>query len=102
MKRLGKVSHYAKQGLLIVRTNWVPSLNDPVVDKKLNFIGIVKDVFGPVKMPYVAIKPKVKDPEKYVGEVLYVDERRKRKKERNERDKKKKGGKKQMRRKFKS
>ncbi|AEC51265.1 H/ACA RNA-protein complex component Gar1 [Pyrococcus sp. NA2] len=77
MKRLGKVSHYAKQGLLIVRTNWVPSLNDPVVDKDLKFVGIVKDVFGPVRMPYVAIKPKVENPERYVGQILYIDERRK-------------------------
>ncbi|AHF80068.1 Gar1/Naf1 family protein [Thermococcus paralvinellae] len=79
MKRLGKVSHYAKQGFLILRSDWVPSLNDLVVDKNLQTIGIVKDVFGPVKMPYVAVKPKVKNPEKYIGQVLYVDERKRRK-----------------------
>ena len=80
MKRLGKVSHYAKQGFLIVRTNWVPSLNEPVVDKDLRPVGIVKDVFGPVDYPYVAVKPRVKDPERYVGALLYVDKRRKDKK----------------------
>ncbi|AFN04850.1 H/ACA RNA-protein complex protein Gar1 [Pyrococcus furiosus DSM 3638] len=93
MKRLGKVLHYAKQGFLIVRTNWVPSLNDRVVDKRLQFVGIVKDVFGPVKMPYVAIKPKVSNPEIYVGEVLYVDERKRKespKKNKEKRMKKKK------------
>ncbi|NJE07723.1 H/ACA RNA-protein complex protein Gar1 [Thermococcus sp. M39] len=79
MKRLGKVSHYAKQGFLILRSDWVPSLNDPVVDTNLQLVGIVKDVFGPVKMPYVAVKPKVKNPEEYVGQVLYVDERKRRK-----------------------
>jgi len=76
MKRLGKVSHYAKQGFLIVRTNWVPSLNEPVVDKDLRLVGVVKDVFGPVDYPYVAVKPRVKNPEKYVGTLLYVDKRR--------------------------
>ncbi|HII60708.1 Gar1/Naf1 family protein [Pyrococcus horikoshii] len=80
MKRLGKVLHYAKQGLLIVRSTWIPSLNDPVIDKDLKLVGIVKDVFGPVKMPYVAIKPKVENPEKYVGQVLYIDEKRKKRK----------------------
>jgi len=80
MKRLGKVSHYAKQGLLIVRTNWVPSLNESVVDKDLRPVGIVKDVFGPVDYPYVAVKPRVKDPERYVGALLYVDTRKKGKK----------------------
>ncbi|ASJ10162.1 H/ACA RNA-protein complex protein Gar1 [Thermococcus sp. P6] len=77
MRRLGKVSHYAKQGFLILRTGWVPSLNDRVVDKGLTVVGVVKDVFGPVKMPYVAVKPRVKNPEDYVGAVLYVDSRRK-------------------------
>ncbi|AJC71816.1 MAG: H/ACA RNA-protein complex protein Gar1 [Thermococcus sp.] len=83
MKRLGKVSHYAKQGFLIVRTNWVPSLNDRVVDKDLTFVGIVKDVFGPVKAPFVAVKPRVKKPESYVGSVLYVDNRANNKARRN-------------------
>ncbi|WP_297462983.1 Gar1/Naf1 family protein [Thermococcus sp.] len=77
MRRLGKVSHYAKQGFLILRTDWVPSLNDPVVDKNLTVVGFVKDVFGPVKRPYVAVKPRVRDPENYVGALLYVDSSRK-------------------------
>lgn len=88
MKRLGRVSYYAKQGFLILRSNWVPSLNDPVVDKDLQLVGIVKDVFGPVKMPYVAVKPKIKAPEKYVGQVLYVDERKKRKRDQKRKAKK--------------
>ncbi|WP_456368065.1 Gar1/Naf1 family protein [Thermococcus sp.] len=75
MKRLGVVSHYAKQGLLIVRTNWVPSLNEPVLDKELKPVGTIKDVFGPVHHPYVAVKPRVKEPERYVGAVLYVGKR---------------------------
>ncbi|QDA31918.1 H/ACA RNA-protein complex protein Gar1 [Thermococcus indicus] len=77
MKRLSKVSHYAKQGFLVLRTDWVPSLNDPVVDKKLTVVGVVKDVFGPVKRPYVAVKPRVKNPESYIGALLYVDSSRK-------------------------
>jgi RNA-binding protein len=76
MRRLGKVSHYAKQGFLIVRTSWVPNLNDRVVDKNLSIVGIVKDVFGPVKAPFVAVKPRVKNPSDYVGAVLYVDTRK--------------------------
>ncbi len=79
MKRLGKVSHYAKQGLLILRSSWVPTLNEPVVDKNLRLVGTVKDVFGPAKMPYVAVKPRVRNPENYVGELLYVDRSRKKK-----------------------
>jgi len=81
MKRLGRVSHYAKQGFLILRSSWVPSLNSHVYDKNLKLVGIVKDVFGPLRAPYVAIKPSIKKPQSYVGEILYVssDEKRKRK-----------------------
>jgi RNA-binding protein len=76
MKRLGVVSHYAKQGFLIVRTNWVPSLNELVIDKELKPVGVVKDVFGPVDHPYVAVKPRVKDPERYIGALLYIGKKR--------------------------
>ncbi len=88
MKRLGKVSHYAKQGFLILRSDWVPSLNDRVIDKKLTLVGTVKDVFGPVKAPYVAIKPRIKNPEEYIGEVLYVDVRKSKSGRRNVKGKK--------------
>ncbi|MCD6558438.1 H/ACA RNA-protein complex protein Gar1 [Thermococci archaeon] len=87
MKRLGKVSHYAKQGFLIVRSDWVPSLNDVIVDRDLKVVGIVKDVFGPVKMPYVAVKPRIKKPEGYLGTILYVDTRKRPKKEGRKRGK---------------
>ncbi|NJE05024.1 H/ACA RNA-protein complex protein Gar1 [Thermococcus sp. M36] len=93
MRRLGKVSHYAKQGFLILRTDWVPSLNDPVVDKGLTVVGIVKDVFGPVKRPYVAVKPRVRDPEGYIGAVLYVDTKRKKVRQNRSARKRAKGGK---------
>ncbi|NJE60504.1 Gar1/Naf1 family protein [Thermococcus sp. 21S7] len=93
MRRLGKVSHYAKQGFLILRTDWVPSLNDPVVDKKLTVVGVVKDVFGPVNRPYVAVKPRTKNPENYVGALLYVDTKRKKSKPGKAGKRRMKGGK---------
>ncbi|ACJ16726.1 snoRNP component [Thermococcus onnurineus NA1] len=92
MKRLGKVSHYAKQGFLILRTDWVPSLNEPVVDKNLTMVGVVKDVFGPVKRPYVAVKPRVKNPGEYVGALLYVDTKRKKTKPNHGKKRRAKGG----------
>jgi len=76
MRRLGVVSHYARQGFLIVRCEHVPELNSKVVDKNLNFVGVVKDVFGPVASPYAAVKPRVKKPEDYIGVFLYVESRR--------------------------
>jgi len=44
-----------------------------VFDKKAQEIGIILDVFGPVRNPYVAIRPKKEfDAKKIVGQVLYV------------------------------
>jgi len=44
-----------------------------VLDKKAQEVGTIIDVFGPVKNPYVAVKPKGKtDPHKLVGQMLYL------------------------------
>ena len=43
------------------------------MDKKAQEVGTIIDVFGPVKFPYVAIKPKRGyDPQKLVGQMLYL------------------------------
>jgi rRNA processing protein Gar1 len=44
-----------------------------VMDKKAQEVGTIIDVFGPVKFPYVAIKPnRGYDPQKLVGQMLYL------------------------------
>ncbi|MDH5771476.1 MAG: Gar1/Naf1 family protein [Candidatus Bathyarchaeota archaeon] len=42
------------------------------MDRKNQKVGTVKDVFGPVKNPYVSVKPDVGSPEKYVGKTIYL------------------------------
>ncbi len=61
---------------LIVRAEEkIPEIGDQVVDEELREVGVVFDIFGPVNKPYIAIRPSVKDPERYVGYVLYVRKR---------------------------
>ena len=44
-----------------------------VLDKKAKEVGTIIDVFGPVKEPYVAVRPKRDlDPSKLVGQMLYL------------------------------
>lgn len=44
-----------------------------VFDKKAQEIGIIIDVFGPVRNPYVAIRPNTGfDAKKIIGQVLYM------------------------------
>jgi RNA-binding protein len=78
LKRLGKVIHISKRGALILRTEKTPPMGRDaiVVDVKVNKVGTVLDVFGPVKQPYVAIRPfQKKNLEKFVGQMLYLYKR---------------------------
>lgn len=75
MRRLGKVLHISGRGSIILRTEKTPSIGKQsrVLDKKAQDIGFISDVFGPVKNPYVAIKPKKGvDTSKLVGQILYL------------------------------
>ena len=83
MKRLGFALHVV-QKKLIVRVDPVdegsrvrlPRLNSVVVNHKRMKIGDVIDIFGPVKRPYVVIKPfSGIDAKIQVGKKLYFEER---------------------------
>jgi RNA-binding protein len=75
LRRLGIVLHISNRGSIIVRTEKVPPIGNKsiVFDKRAQEIGIIVDVFGPVKNPYLAIRPQKEiDPKKFVGQVLYM------------------------------
>ena len=75
MKRLGKAVHLSRNRKLILRLEPgmdAPMLGETVFNSNLNRIGVVEDVFGPVRSPYVAVKLKVGDPLTYIGKPLYA------------------------------
>lgn len=75
MKKLGKISHISNRGRLIVRSNQTPGFGMAVFIQNQKRIGMVSDVFGPTKEPYISIKVSAKNskkPEYRVGETLYV------------------------------
>lgn len=82
MKRLGTALHVV-QKRLIVRGELVdgsetevPRVNSSVVDQKRTRIGRVFDIFGPVKHPYIIVRPnKGIDATAHVGKKLYVEEK---------------------------
>lgn len=79
MRRLGKVLHISNRGSIIIRTEKTPPVGRQtiVMDKKAQEVGTILDVFGPVKFPYVAIKPnRGYDPQKLVGQMLYLYKKR--------------------------
>jgi len=79
LRRLGKVLHISKRGSIIIRTEKTPPVGSKslVMDKNAQEVGTIIDVFGPVKFPYVAIKPnRGSDPQKLVGQMLYLYKKR--------------------------
>ena len=73
LRRLGKVLHMSKSGNLIVRLEQppVPAERTGVVDYKIKRIGTVNNILGPVKSPYVSVKPEATG-EGFAGRVLYL------------------------------
>lgn len=77
VRRLGKVLHLSKSGNLILRLEQspVPSIGSPVCDYKLRQLGMVNNVLGPVKSPYVSVKPAADVDGALGGRVLYLVEK---------------------------
>lgn len=75
MKRLGKAVHLSRNRKLILRLEPgmdAPMLGEIILNSDLNRIGVVEDVFGPVRSPYIAVKLKAGDPSTYIGKPLYA------------------------------
>lgn len=75
MRSLGKVSHIAKSGNIILKGTTMPRLYSIAFSKNSKKIGRIRDIFGPVSSPYISIKPTKKLREKelfsLVGKDLY-------------------------------
>jgi rRNA processing protein Gar1 len=69
--------HLSKSGNLILRLEetQVPSIGAPVCDYKLRNIGVVNNVLGPLKNPYVSVKPPANVDGALSGRVLYLVEK---------------------------
>ena len=77
LRRLGKVLHLSKSGNLILRLEQkgVPVIGSKVCDYKLRSVGVVNNVLGPVKTPYVSVKPATGSDGAHAGRILYLVEK---------------------------
>jgi len=79
LRRLGKVLHLSKSGNLIVRleSSNPPQVGTEVFDPKLEKIGTVNNVMGPVAAPYLSVTPAGHESiEKLAGRIVYLLEKR--------------------------
>jgi RNA-binding protein len=74
ISRIGKVLYLSKSGRLILRSKLRVKVGSAILTEDLRNIGNVTDIFGPVINPYVSVRPAVREPSKYVGQLLYVEE----------------------------
>jgi len=74
LRKLGKVLHFSNVSKrLIVKSRGPGVSKGYVVDRTGYVIGVVDEVFGPVDQPYYALRPSKRiDPEKYVGEEVFI------------------------------
>ena len=77
MRRLGKVLHLSKSGNLLLRLEQypVPIIGAQVCDYKLRSVGVVNNILGPVKTPYVSVKPVANVDGALVDRVMYQVEK---------------------------
>ncbi len=73
LKRLGRVLHLSKSGNLILRLESpdTPPAGVQVCDHKIEKVGTVESIFGPVNGPYVSIRPFAHRKDIHQGRVLY-------------------------------
>ncbi|MEM2342017.1 MAG: Gar1/Naf1 family protein [Candidatus Bathyarchaeia archaeon] len=72
MKKIGQILHAGLGNRAIVKVESLPNLGATVFDIKKRPIGVVLDIFGPVKSPYVEIEVKDQNPKKMVGSPIYI------------------------------
>jgi len=72
LERIGHVLHVSSSRNMILKAESLPRIGDEVLDENLKKVGTVFDVFGPVTSPYVAVRPSVEEPSRFVDHVLYA------------------------------
>jgi len=60
MKHIGKIQNISPYGRLLIRVDKPPELGTPISTKDEGVIGVVKDIFGPEKRPYISVELKDK------------------------------------------
>jgi RNA-binding protein len=72
LHRIGHVLHVSATRNMIIKAENIPRIGDMVANENLKPVGTVFDIFGPTSSPYVAVKPRIQNPEQLVNHVLYA------------------------------
>ncbi len=74
MRKLGIVKDFSYRGDLVVKATFAPTPGAGVLDHRKRNLGRVVRVFGPVRAPYVTLKPATQPKLSLLGSGVYVEE----------------------------
>jgi len=72
LQKLGRVRALTPSKNMVVKTEEAPKIGSEVVDERLNVVGKVFDIIGPVSAPYAVVKSTVREPAKLVNKPVYL------------------------------
>jgi RNA-binding protein len=72
LQRIGLVLHVSSSKNMIIKAANLPRIGDEAVDENLKKIGTVFDIFGPVSSPYIAVRPSVEEPRRFINHAIYA------------------------------
>ena len=73
MKKLGIIKDFSYRGDLLVKATFAPNTGAGVLDRRHRTLGKVVRVFGPVRSPYVTVKPSKQPKLSLLGSGVYVE-----------------------------
>ncbi len=73
-KRLGVVENIAHDGSILVRSEFAPARGVDVLDHRHRLLGRVVRVFGPVKEPFISVRPAAPAALSLIGADVFVPE----------------------------
>lgn len=71
MEKVGEILHVIHGDRAIAKVKVAPKIGLKVFDMRGKPIGVVLDVFGPVKSPYIEVKVEGHDPKKVINSPIY-------------------------------
>ncbi|MFQ5907324.1 MAG: H/ACA ribonucleoprotein complex subunit GAR1 [Thermoplasmata archaeon] len=74
MRKLGAIKDFSYRGDLLVKAGFAPPPDAAVFDARKRTLGRVLRVFGPVRAPYVTVKPAREPKLPLLGSEVYVED----------------------------
>ncbi|MCX8170428.1 MAG: Gar1/Naf1 family protein [Candidatus Bathyarchaeota archaeon] len=72
MKKIGQVLHTYFGNRVIAKVETPPKIGATIFDIRKKPIGVVLDIFGSVKSPYIEIKVKDQEAKKIINSPIYI------------------------------